>query len=1096
MHSFPSLFRHSLHYLIISLFAISTIASAQVRILFDTDMSTDCDDAAALAILHALADNGEAVILATGASTLRTKAPGTIDVINTYYGRPDIPIAATKVPTAPNFYSNYVDYLYDHFPHDTPLTSSVPDAVSTYREVLAAQPDNSVVIVTVGYMTNISELLQSEADVHSPLNGTDLVAAKVKEWACMGGNFWVSSNNVNFSRDTPAAQFAIQNFPKKITFIPREVASVPSPLRAGEELNETPLENPVRISYHKYFGRDTNIDRHCADLATVLYAVRGAQDYWDIESTGSMTNIKSDGTFTWNVNGTQDHNYLVMKGGHGVYSNAEYVEGVLRNLLKQTPHQTKLIIDTDMSTDCNDAGALAVAHALQNKGECSILAVVTNNKDPYAIGAVDAINTWYGRGDIPLGAYKAEIVGQTSAYGEIAQNTTVYGHDVVTDAQVPDAVVTYRTILATQADASVVIASIGWLNNLEALLKSPSDEISPLTGSELIALKVKSISIMGGAYPSGSEHNFTSNGAAASTRYVIENWPASVPIMFLGSESGDSILTGPSLTHTPTNNPVRKAYELIHNGINGHPSGDQCTILHAVRGLDSYWQAEDTGYNDISENGNNTWRSSPDKNQAYALSLMSDPLIAEIVSDLMKEDSLIDPPVAPSITTPPLPSTVKAGQAATFSVVATGIPAPHYQWQKNGVDIPEATAAVYHTSATSEADHGTRYSVKITNALGMVSSTEVRLSVLPEYETFIASYSFDEDTGPFMNEASAGHLLNLTQTGGAKGRDDTGTGGYEALSFPEFGHAFDVLLSGDGSSHSSGSDQGGGALSSTAITQSMLQDDEGAFTYEAFIAVNSTEDEQTILSHDGSSSRGFLFTVLAGKLRFYSGQSSYTTPIPLTGDHQFVPEAWYHVAVTYNGLQGQSNNLSFYWTALNTQPSTAELIGNATLPSDLNGNVSNFLGVGTSTRSPFRYELRGRIDEVRIHSQALAADEFALSPLQSWRLKHFRTSKAVGEAADDQDPDEDGKNNLQEFKAGTLPKDALSVFHIYEAGIQAGQFAFNIPSVHGKSYQVYASPSLLPVAWLPWGSPISGTGEEMKFLIPSDSGFYRVEVIP
>jgi len=307
-----------------------------VKVIFDTDFSTDCDDAGALAVLHALTDNGEAEILATGASTRLAKAPGAIDVINTYYGRPDLPIGATKV--GPTFASSYVDYLFDNFPHDTPLSASVMDAVATYRQALAAQPDDSVVFITVGYLTNIAELLKSPADAYSPLTGQQLVAAKVREWACMGGNFWTkSTDNVNFSRDTASAQYAIANFPKKLTFVPREVASVPSPLRAGEELNETPLTNPVRIAYHKYFHRTTGINQHCADLATVLYAVRGARDYWDLHSTGSMTTVNADGTFTWNESVEKDHNYLVMKGGNGVYSNKTYVEGVLRNLLKQTP---------------------------------------------------------------------------------------------------------------------------------------------------------------------------------------------------------------------------------------------------------------------------------------------------------------------------------------------------------------------------------------------------------------------------------------------------------------------------------------------------------------------------------------------------------------------------------------------------------------------------------------------------------------------------------------------------------------------------------------------------------------------------------------
>ena len=67
--------------------------------------------------------------------------------------------------------------------------------------------------------------------------------------------------------------------------------------------------------------------------------------------------------------------------------------------------QVRLIIDTDTATDCDDAGAPTVAHALENRGECRILAVVTNNKDICPIAAIDTINAWYGRGNIPLSSF-------------------------------------------------------------------------------------------------------------------------------------------------------------------------------------------------------------------------------------------------------------------------------------------------------------------------------------------------------------------------------------------------------------------------------------------------------------------------------------------------------------------------------------------------------------------------------------------------------------------------------------------------------------------------------------------------------------------
>src|SRR5215207_4557950 len=67
-----------------------------VPIIFDTDMDSDCDDAAALAMLHALADRGEVKILATTVSSKHTWSVPCTDAINTYFGRPDLPIGAPQ----------------------------------------------------------------------------------------------------------------------------------------------------------------------------------------------------------------------------------------------------------------------------------------------------------------------------------------------------------------------------------------------------------------------------------------------------------------------------------------------------------------------------------------------------------------------------------------------------------------------------------------------------------------------------------------------------------------------------------------------------------------------------------------------------------------------------------------------------------------------------------------------------------------------------------------------------------------------------------------------------------------------------------------
>jgi hypothetical protein len=72
--------------------------------------------------------------------------------------------------------------------------------------------------------------------------------------------------------------------------------------------------------------------------------------------------------------------------------------------------------------------------------------------------------------------------------------------------------------------------------------------------------------------------------------------------------------------------------------------------------------------------------------------------------------------MAPAITTQPQSVTVTAGQTATFTVVATGTAPLAYQWRRNGADIAGATGASYTTPATTVADSGAVFSVRITNA--------------------------------------------------------------------------------------------------------------------------------------------------------------------------------------------------------------------------------------------------------------------------------------------------------------------------------------------------------------------------------------------
>ena len=296
-------------------------AAAPARIILDVDLAEDVDDAGALGVLHALANRGEAEILGVLVSSRNEWVGPCADAINTWYGRPNLPIGyqrghqyGYRNPTDPDraTSSKYAEAIARAFPHDLQRSSDAPEAALLCRQLLAAQPDQSVTLVTVGFLTNLRDLLDSRPDKHSPLDGEGLVKQKVKQWVCMGGifpsgRFPDGQGEYNLMWDTAASVRAINDWPTPVVFSGFAIGAA---IKVGARLKDTPEANPVRACYQHYNGLN---NREAWDQTAVLFAVRGASNYWRLSEPGFclMHARVSHGYNEWIPAPQKQHRFLI-----------------------------------------------------------------------------------------------------------------------------------------------------------------------------------------------------------------------------------------------------------------------------------------------------------------------------------------------------------------------------------------------------------------------------------------------------------------------------------------------------------------------------------------------------------------------------------------------------------------------------------------------------------------------------------------------------------------------------------------------------------------------------------------------------------------
>lgn len=261
-----------------------------------------------------------------------------------------------------------------------------------------------------------------------------------------------------------------------------------------------------------------------------------------------------------------------------------------------------IIFDTDMDTDCDDAGALGLLLTQVNAGRATLLGVIADAPAAAVAPCCETICRYYGV-DTTIGAVYERDYANTPRFADYRahragiQSARYYNAMLANgkrDTDFPPAARAYRTLLAEAPDHSVTVVAVGLLTALAELFLTKGDDISPLSGVELFARKVKYVVSMGNAtYPAVTEKNFNYNMDREGSKTFFALCPCSVYVC----PDGSDVITGDSFSRRfPANHPLRIAYEAWCEGEGrGRSSWDLISLLFALQPQSELFTARSFG---------------------------------------------------------------------------------------------------------------------------------------------------------------------------------------------------------------------------------------------------------------------------------------------------------------------------------------------------------------------------------------------------------------------------------------------------------------------------------------------------------------------
>lgn len=294
--------------------------------------------------------------------------------------------------------------------------------------------------------------------------------------------------------------------------------------------------------------------------------------------------------------------------GYGCVDSSATKEAVLEN----ESEPVRVIFETDMGNDIDDALALDMLYKYADQGKIELLAVNSNKNNDYSVRYIDILNTWYGYPDIPIGQviHGADSEGDSKNYAQSTWEHQVDGERVFRGSlsdysKIPDAIKLYRQVLAQQPDSSVTIISVGFSTNLAGLLNTPADEYTDLAGKELVAKKVKLLSVMAGNFEENriQEYNVVEDIKSAKTLFA--DWPTEIVVSPF--EVGRAIMYPANSIENDfkwaTHHPVVVAYRYYKPMPYDRPTWDLTSVLYAVEGEEGYFTMSKPGTISVDDRG-------------------------------------------------------------------------------------------------------------------------------------------------------------------------------------------------------------------------------------------------------------------------------------------------------------------------------------------------------------------------------------------------------------------------------------------------------------------------------------------------------------